>query len=39
MDNNDRLTRLRYALNIKDNDLVEIFSLGGATVTKEDVRA
>ncbi len=25
MDNNDRLTRLRYALNIKDNDMVEIF--------------
>lgn len=39
MDNNDRLTRLRYALNIKDNDMVEIFRLGGATVTKEQVRA
>lgn len=39
MDNNDRLTRLRYALNIKDNDMVEIFRLGGVTVTKEEVRA
>ncbi|MGP6139033.1 DUF1456 family protein [Jeotgalibaca sp. A127] len=39
MDNNDRLTRLRYALDIKDNDVVEIFRLGGATVTKEQVRA
>ena len=39
MDNNDRLTRLRYALNIKDNDVVEIFRLGGATVSKEEVRA
>lgn len=39
MDNNDRLTRLRYALNIKDNDVVEIFRLGGAIVTKDEVRA
>ncbi|MGP6145794.1 DUF1456 family protein [Jeotgalibaca sp. A122] len=39
MDNNDRLTRLRYALDIKDNDVVEIFRLGGATGTKEQVRA
>lgn len=39
MDNNDRLTRLRYALNIKDNDVVEIFRLGGATVSKDEVRA
>ena len=39
MDNNDRLTRLRYALNIKDNDVVEIFRLGGVTVSKDEVRA
>lgn len=39
MDNNDRLTRLRYALDIKDGDVVEIFRLGGATLTKEQVRA
>ncbi|APB31143.1 DUF1456 family protein [Vagococcus teuberi] len=36
MNNNDRLTRLRYALDIKDNDMVELFSLGGVTVTKEE---
>jgi len=36
MNNNDRLTRLRYALDIKDNDMVEIFRLGGVTVTKDN---
>lgn len=38
MNNNDRFTRLRYALDIKDNDLVKIFELGGVTITKEEVR-
>lgn len=38
MNHNDRLTRLRYALDIKDMDMVKIFELGGVTVTKEDVR-
>lgn len=38
MDNNDILVRLRYALNIKDTDMVEIFKLGGVEVTKEEVR-
>lgn len=38
MNHNDRLTRLRYALDIKDNDMVKIFELGGVTVTKEEVR-
>lgn len=38
MDNNDRLVRLRYALDIKDNDAVEIFKLGGIEVTEEEVR-
>jgi uncharacterized protein YehS (DUF1456 family) len=38
MDNNDILARLRYALNIKDTDMVEIFKLGGVEVTKEEVR-
>lgn len=38
MDNNDRLIRLRYALDIKDTDMVDIFKLGGITITKEHVR-
>jgi len=38
MTNNDLLIRLRYALDIKDTDMVEIFQLGGINVTKEDVR-
>ncbi len=37
MKNNDILIRLRYALDIKDIDMVEIFKLGGITVTKEEV--
>jgi uncharacterized protein YehS (DUF1456 family) len=37
MKNNDILIRLRYALDIKDIDMVEIFKLGGIDVTKEDV--
>lgn len=37
MKNNDILIRLRYALDIKDIDMVEIFKLGGIEVTKEDV--
>ncbi|BCN32598.1 YehS family protein [Anaeromicropila herbilytica] len=37
MKNNDILIRLRYALDIKDVDMVEIFKLGGIDVTKEDV--
>ncbi len=37
MDNNDILIRLRYALDIKDIDMVEIFRLGGIEVTKEEV--
>ncbi len=39
MDNNDRLTRLRYALDIKDSDMVTIFGMGGAEVTEDQVRA
>jgi uncharacterized protein YehS (DUF1456 family) len=38
MNHNDRLTRLRYALDIKDTDMVKIFELGGVTFTKEEVR-
>lgn len=37
MNNNDILIRLRYALDIKDMDIVKIFKLGGAEVTKEEV--
>ncbi|WP_163528609.1 DUF1456 family protein [Halobacillus ihumii] len=37
MDNNDILIRLRYALDIKDKDMIEIFKLGGVDLTKEDV--
>ncbi len=37
MDNNDILIRLRYALDIKNTDIVEIFKLGGIKVTKEEV--
>ncbi|MED1265630.1 DUF1456 family protein [Bacillus mycoides] len=36
--NNDILIRVRYALDIKDIDMVEIFKLGGVEVTKEEVR-
>lgn len=38
MTNNDLLIRLRYALDIKDTDMVEIFRLGGIEVTKAEVR-
>ena len=38
MDNNDILIRLRYAIDIKDIEMVEIFKLGGLEVTVEEVR-
>lgn len=38
MDNNDILIRLRYALDIKDQDMIEIFKLGGVDLTKEEVK-
>ena len=38
MTNNDLLIRLRYALDIKDIDMVEIFRLGGIELSKDDVR-
>ncbi|WP_419954543.1 DUF1456 family protein [Neobacillus niacini] len=37
MENNDILIRLRYALDIKDTDMAEIFKFGGVEVTKEEV--
>ncbi|WP_288394544.1 DUF1456 family protein [uncultured Vagococcus sp.] len=39
MNNNDRLTRLRYALDINDQDMIEIFRLGGVTISREDYLA
>jgi uncharacterized protein YehS (DUF1456 family) len=38
MNNNDILIRLRYALDIKDIDMIEIFRLGGITVTREELQ-
>lgn len=37
MTNNDIILRLRYALDIKNMDLVEMFKLGGMKYTKEEV--
>jgi len=37
MDNNDVLIRLRYALDIKNTDMIEMFKLGGVEVTKEEL--
>ncbi|MDR6999091.1 DUF1456 family protein [Neobacillus niacini] len=37
MTNNDILIRLRYALDIKNTDMIEIFKLGGIELTKEEV--
>ena len=38
MTNNDILIRLRYALDIKDSDMVKIFKLGGVEITLDEVR-
>ncbi len=38
MDNNDILIRVRYALDIKDTDMVEIFNIDGVKLTLEEVR-
>ncbi|QQB73460.1 DUF1456 family protein [Fusobacterium canifelinum] len=37
MTNNDFLRRLRYALDIKDNIMVQIFKKGNIILTREDV--
>lgn len=39
MNNNDLLLRLRYALDIKDSDIVEAFQLGGVEISREEERA
>lgn len=38
MDNNDRLIRVRYALDLRDIDMQRIFKLGGADFSLEEVR-
>lgn len=38
MNNNDILIRLRYALDIKDTDMIKIFKLGGLEITREELR-
>lgn len=38
MTNSDILIRLRYALDIKDQDMVEIFKLGGIDMSLDEVR-
>lgn len=37
MTNNDFLRRLRYALNIRDNTMIEIFKLGNKKVSKDEL--
>lgn len=37
MTNNDILIRLRYALDLKNTEMVEIFKLGDLDLTKDDV--
>jgi uncharacterized protein YehS (DUF1456 family) len=37
VDNNDILIRCRYAMDIKNSDVVEIFKLGGMEFTREEV--
>lgn len=39
MNNNDRLLRLRYAIDLKDADLIKAFELGGIPMSKEEARA
>lgn len=38
MENNDILIRIRYALDLKDTEVIEIFKLGGVEITKEEVK-
>ena len=37
MDNNDILIRVRYALDLKNREMIEIFKLGGVTVSAEEM--
>ncbi|WP_017473490.1 DUF1456 family protein [Amphibacillus jilinensis] len=38
MNNNDILMRLRYAIDLKDMEMVEIFRLGDYEIRKEDIQ-
>ena len=38
MNNNDILIRLRYALDIKDSDMIEMFKMGGINITKDELQ-
>ncbi|HHX59838.1 MAG TPA: DUF1456 family protein [Epulopiscium sp.] len=38
MTNSDILIRLRYALDIKDIDMIEIFKLGGVDISKDELQ-
>ncbi|MBP2099409.1 YehS family protein [Enterococcus rivorum] len=38
MNNNDILIRLRYALDLKDQTMLEIFALGDLTMTEKELR-
>lgn len=38
MNNNDILIRFRYALDIKDMDMLNIFKLGGIALTREELQ-
>lgn len=37
MTNNDILRRIRYALDIKDTDMIKIFGLSDETVTRDEL--
>ncbi|WP_174523041.1 DUF1456 family protein [Rossellomorea vietnamensis] len=37
IDNNDILIRLRYALDLKNTEMVDIFNLGGIELSKDEV--
>ncbi|MGX7051097.1 YehS family protein [Leuconostoc palmae] len=39
MNNNDIIIRLRYALNIKNDDMIKVFSLGGITLNEQDLHS
>lgn len=39
MTNNDILRRIRYALDIKDTDMVKIFKLSNLDVSRDDLDA
>ncbi len=39
MNNNDTLRRLRYALDLTDDQVVAIFGLGGQVVTEDEARS